>query len=296
MGLKAATETTTVGAIAVPRINHTPGIPHEILDEILDILAADLDWRDRGDLPRFLRSCSLVSKSWVSPCRRHLFRSITFDEEKMEKWLKTFPVPEKSPAYHVRELRLRLTAGDYHPGEFFGRVRWFTHLKTMAVSEEGAYNWLEIPSFVELPQSITSLAIEGHGVGPVQMRDLMAQLPNLEDLSLFGAVEEGGAPPPELGKVLKATFSGRLYLHASGIDGIVDMLLEVPTGLHFTKISILDERECRFLVVRLAETCRETLVELIYDDLTNGKSSPSPSSSLFQCRCGFADTSALHRR
>ena len=51
-----------------------PRIPQEIIDEILDHLAADSDLRS-------LRSCVLVSRSWVPSCRQHLFRAILFNSE-----------------------------------------------------------------------------------------------------------------------------------------------------------------------------------------------------------------------
>ena len=106
----------------------------------------------------------------------------------------------------------------------------------------------------------------------------MAQLPNLNNLVLSGAV----APADKsalvgIGAALKGRFGGELRLlgeHASG--GAVDMLLEIPTGLHFTEVRVRNTRECLLPTVRLAEACSETLVKLSYSISSHRKSAPSP--------------------
>ena len=78
-----------------------PRIPPEIVNEILGHL--DTDWKS-------LRSCSLVSKSWVPSCRRHIFHTTVIGLEGTARWLKRFPVPEESPARHVRDLHFTFEA------------------------------------------------------------------------------------------------------------------------------------------------------------------------------------------
>jgi len=68
-------------------------------DLAMDYLAIDSDFGS-------LQSCALVSKRWVPPCRRHLFHTIAFSSNDMTRWFKLFPLPEKSPAHYVRELRV----------------------------------------------------------------------------------------------------------------------------------------------------------------------------------------------
>ena len=75
----------------------TPRIPQDIIDEILDHLVTDSG-------ARYLRTCALVSKSWIPSCRRHLFRVGSFTAASLREWLKKFPVPEDSPAHYVRDI------------------------------------------------------------------------------------------------------------------------------------------------------------------------------------------------
>ena len=58
-----------------------PHLPPEILDYILGLL------RGRPGTPK---ECSLVSKSWVPPARKHLFAEIGFfSDEDPESWMET---------------------------------------------------------------------------------------------------------------------------------------------------------------------------------------------------------------
>ena len=113
----------------------------------------------------------------------------------------------------------------------------------------------------------------------------MAQLPNLNDLTLSGTVlaHESRGLSLELGAGLRGRFGGELEVR----DGhtvskeLVDMLLEVPTGLHFTKIYIHAELSDLPQVVRLAEACCKTLVDFSCLCSTYlGKSHPFQSPGL----------------
>lgn len=233
----------------------TPSIPHDVINEILDHLATD------PDSGHTLQSCSLVSKLWVESCRRYLFHTISFNLVDTIKWIEAFPVAEHSPARHVRELGLSL-GGDYHvPDEFFRCLQTFTNVRKVTMSTKFGKGWWWIPSFSTLPRSVTSLTIETEWSTLQEIRDVMAQLPNLNDLKLAGFIHPIGSG---MGSSLKANFGGRLQLHNLGRNypGVVNMLLEVPTGLHFTEIEIHGEDECLASTVMLAEACAGTLVRL----------------------------------
>ena len=122
--------TETASAVA-------PRIPQEIVDEILDHLAADSDHRS-------LSSCALVSKPWVPSCRRHLFHTILFTTKDMAKWLETFPVPEESPALYIRDLRVSTASGyDSSPEKFFEYTLWFRNVERVTLLGNGRW----IPTF-----------------------------------------------------------------------------------------------------------------------------------------------------
>ena len=264
------------GIIPIPRI------PHDIINEILNHLASDSD-------PRTLRACALVSGSWVQPCQRHLFHTAVFTPKSARKWLRTFPVQEESPAHHVRDIRLEIGWYIHIPEKFFECIPWFTHVDRMTFSGHGGgalvYSGLSPlwePSCWKLPRSVTSLTIHTRVVTLVQVRDIMAQLPNLDNLAVSGCLAEVNRRRlPGIGTVLKGRLGGRLMLHEASED-VVNMLLEIPSGPRFTEL----EFDCTYTrlpssAVQLAEACGKVLVKLSYTLGYHCKSYPFSYSGLF---------------
>ncbi|KAF9781851.1 hypothetical protein BJ322DRAFT_1078792 [Thelephora terrestris] len=240
----------------------TSGIPHDIVDEILDHLNPDSDFK------LSLLNCSLISKSWVVPCRQRLFHNIALNGGDMAGWLKSFPEPERSPAHFVRELTLSLGGRHSAPEEFFRHTPWFKNVKKLTVLGNQGLQPVWIPPFGRLPQSVTSLTINTDIATLLEIRDLMAQLPNLNDFALSGSIHGmDGDGLLGIGTVLKGEFGGQLRLlrlkrHAD--PEVMNMLLEVPTGLHFTEVYILTVYDCLPSTVRLAEACGKNLVKFTY--------------------------------
>ena len=246
-----------------------PKIPQDIIDEILDHLVTNPDFSIRS-----LQSCSLASKSWVPSCRRHLFHTIFFTSRHMTRWLETFPVPEESPAHHVRDLRFSVGGPISVLERFFEHMPWFTNVEGVALSRHNTFKPFWLPSFWRLPQSATSLTIRGDLIGVPQIQNIMAQLPNLNDLSLSGSLGlMDDRALVGIGKALRGKFGGLLRLEDGYVDGgVVDMLLEIPTRLHFTEMYIHGTNESLLSAVRLAEACAQTLVMLSYMVDSDGKS------------------------
>jgi len=241
-----------------------PRIPHDIINEVLDHLASESDFRS-------LRTCALVSKSWVQPCQRHIFYTVIFTPASAREWLKTFPVREESPAHHVREMRLEIAHDVHIPLEFFECMPWFTGVDRLSLSGLGhggvplghVFSPPLEPSFWKLPRSATSLTIGIGVITLVRVRDIMEQLPNLDNLELSASISDvGGGGFPGIGTVLKGRFGGRLMLRDAG-EGIVNMLLEIPSGLHFTELDIYcTVNPLPSSAVGLAEACCKTIVKL----------------------------------
>jgi len=236
-----------------------PKIPQDITDEISDLLAADSDFQS-------LQSCALLSKSWIQSCRRHLFRIAVFTSRNAARWFKTFPEPENSPAHHVRVLCVRIGGADCVPDRFFEYILWFTDVVKVYLLGHGSVGSSLRPSLWRLPQSITSLTIDTSVFALVQVWEIMAQLPNLDDLSLSGShspVRQGVLISPEIGMPLRGRFGGRLVLSSgwSG-KGVIGKLLEVPSGLRFTEVEISSTRSSLLSAVSLVEACSKTLVKL----------------------------------
>lgn len=244
-----------------------PRVPQEIVDEILDHLAADSD-------PISLRSCSLVSRSWAQTCRKHNFYTVVFASKDTSKWLRAFPVPETGPAHFVRDLHFLAWGGFETTDKFLDYIPWFTNVEKVYLSGYGRLNPLySILSLGTLPQSVTSLTINSDAITVTQIRDIMAQLPNLNDLSLSGTLLTRGRDTLlGIGTTLRGDFGGQLRLTKRQAHvNVVNMLLEVPTGVHFTEVHILSEYECLYPAVRLSEACGENLVRLTYSVGAFGK-------------------------
>ena len=99
----------------------------------------------------------------------------------------------------------------------------------------------QLPSFWRLPQSVTSLTVTANKVALPKTRDIVAQLPNLDGLSLLGphkAVAERALPG--IGVTLRGRFGGQLRLVGPGYagEGVMGIFLEVPTGSHFTEVQV----------------------------------------------------------
>ena len=176
-----------------------------------------------------------------------------------------FPVREESPAHYVRDLRLKMEVNSRIPDNFFECLPWFTDVDRMSLSGHGMVPLTE-PSSWKLPRSVTSLTIDSPLVTLVQVRDIMLQLPNLNDLAL---TPDSLAKPDERmlpgnRTALKGRFGGRLLLRGGCVgEDVVNMLLEIPSGLRFTELDIYCTQDpLPSSAVRLAEACRETLVKL----------------------------------
>ena len=264
---------------AKSKIATVPRIPQEIIDKILDHLSTC------ADSTLSLKSCALVSKPWVPSSRRHLFHNALFNPSDTVKWLKTFPVPEESPARHVRHLFFSIGKYDDVPEEFFEHIPWLTNVERVTLSGTRGLQQLQMPPFWRLPQSATSLTIIADTVTLAQVQDIMAQLPHLDDLSLCGSILAAGRRgSPGIGTVQRGRFGGRLRLiEGYATEDVMSMLLAIPTGLRFTEVQIRSTNECLLSTERLAEACRETLVRLSYTAAFYRKSDPFSRSNRFWC-------------
>ena len=125
---------------------------------------------------------------------------------------------------------------------------------------------LWMPPLWRLPQSVTSLTIGADLISLAQIQDIMAQLPNLDDLSLSGCILKlDMGVPIEIGTDLRGRFGGQLrLLEGYAADDAIHMLMNIPTGLHFTKVQIIGTFQHLFSIVRLVEACGKNLARLSY--------------------------------
>ena len=230
----------------------TPRLPQELLDEIMDQLAAD---------SISLRRCSTAARAFVPSCRRHLFSKVVFRSHNLPSWKTTFPDPSTSPAPYTREMHVHLAPdaptplAEYMP--YFSNVRDLTLIGGRCESHE----WTS--SMGRFPVSIRSLTMKFVSVTNVQVLGIMGQLPNLDDFSL--CIFKGNGFPDGVGEILKGRYGGKLELllmddlHA----GIVRSLLEAPEGLGFKSVGAFCNAEGDFPVYAdLVSACQDTLAHL----------------------------------
>lgn len=259
-----------------------PQLPQEICDLIIDLL---------HDKPDTLRQCCLVSSSWVSRTRKHLFARVEIVQEwDLLKWTKAFPDPANSPAHHARTLVVDAAFGE---GGERSWIHAFSCVERLIV--ECGYLGFDI-GYSLIPFSILAPSLKSLRVNSVigtphsQVFGLISSLPFLEDLALHGddtrlieQVSDGplAVNPPSTPPAL----TGTLDLSLESMERSLRLLLDLPGGLHFRKLTLGSWRsEEKFpLVAQLMAACSETLECLDIACKVDG----TPTSVFFFLSFGF---------
>ena len=209
----------------------SPSLPPEIFDLIVDHLY--YEWTA-------LRTCCLVSKSWVPRARRHLFAQISlWSRGSVQSWMEAFPDPSNSPAHHTRSIRLSALA------------------ITLMTSQE-VRPWLR--SF----QLVVTLSVRGYRMdgGFSEVIDLICSFPLLEDLFLWFSAPDNRVDNNWDTPSTSPKLNGTLLLKRGGSCLIIPRLLRLPGGLHFTQIQVscpVDDSES---IPDLVLKCSDTLESL----------------------------------
>jgi len=194
----------------------------------------------------------------------------------MDRWFNTFPVPKKSPAHHVRALHISTNVIDLLPVKFFEHAPWFTNMRKLSLSGGEYWPGSRLPSQAlwRLPESVTSLTFNASDGGTlVKIWEIVARLPNLDDLSLQGSfIQVNRDALLGIRTVPRGRFRGELVLRNVYDTGRGHMeLLEILTGSLFSKVEIECAREYIPAVIRLVEACSKTIVKLSLDVRYGGK-------------------------
>ena len=206
-----------------------PSLPPEILDLIVDNLHDQLVT---------LKACCLVSKSWVPRSRSHIFAHIELSLRFIRSWMKAFPDPSNTPIHHTRNLHLRIRNLGVLPIKVCARICSFRRIQELSVSNFG-WGELHSVSFVQLrglSPTLKSLHLSTSAGTPISdIVYLICSFPSLKDLSLHSVRESDtdvwAAPPTS------PNFTGFLLLKGEN-RFITRRLLELPDGLHFSKICV----------------------------------------------------------
>ena len=226
-------------------------LPPEILDLIVDHL---------HDEQAALKACCIVSKSWILRARKQLFARVEFrtSGSHMEHWKKAFPDPSNSPAHHTRSLSV------------YGNP-------VLTTTEAGADNWIRAFRNVvhlRLENLDPASLVPFHGLSPAvrglrlsyttpDVFGLVCSFPFLKHLALVALHPESDADRYNTPST-SPKLTGSLDLGMFGsARPVIRRLLDLPDGLHFSKITMLFVNDDVESATDLVSSCSDTLESLV---------------------------------
>jgi len=226
-------------------------LPPEIHDLIVDHL---------HDEPTTLKSCCVVSKSWVPRARKYFFARVEFRASKshIELWKKAFPDPSNSPAYHTRTLYIYgipvVAATDVGVDSWIRAFHNVVHLYLDHLDQASLIPFYGLsPTVRSLRLSYTTPEVFG----------LICSFPLLEHLALVASHTEDDADQWDA-PLTSPKLTGFLDLRMFGsARPVLRRLLDLPGGLHFSKISTLFISDATESVTDLVSRCSDTLEVLV---------------------------------
>ena len=225
----------------------SPSLPPEILDLIFDHL---------HDEPTTLRVCCLVSQSWIPRTRIRLFDRVEFllSESTIESWMRTFPDPSNSPAHYTRSLLLSNFKGITVALPW---IQSFNHIVELEVASWADNRHISLTRLCGLSPTLKYLRIS-HALAPLsEILEFICSFPLLEDLALCFLTFKGNADIWDA-PLTSPKFTGSLLLSSSDRK-FIRKLLDLPGGLHFSKITVSSSIGDCDLVNELVSTCSNTL-------------------------------------
>ena len=217
----------------------TPHLPAELLDHIVDLL------HDENDP---LKSCCLVSNSWIPRARKHLFARVSFHTvAHLQSWRETFRDPLASPAYYTKSLLINC------PYAFAGinteDCRWIStavefevDAREVNIDEPSAIPFVLFHGF---SPAVEVFAATFTSSSTSRILNLVYLFSLLKDLILVTyqptgddhrqpAVTQPSNPP---------AFTGTLGIFPeAGMEHIASQLLSLPNGLHFRELQLYRTR------------------------------------------------------
>ena len=221
-----------------------PRLPAELLDYIVDLLHNTRD---------ALKSCCLVSKSWIARARKHLFANIAFGPQgnvSVELWKVTFPEPSTSPACYTRSLVIKypmaVATADAGEGGWittFSQVEDFQFdFLTMTINPMSISYLVPFHGFSPILKSLSVMYTAFH---PSGLFNLIQSFPRLESLYLANEDSSRGGdgfdPQPDVIPLpTSPPFTGSLVLVLRpSMSPIVPRLLSPSYSLHFRKLHLV---------------------------------------------------------
>ena len=195
--------------------------------------------------------------------RKHIFARIEFPwKSRIELWKKTFSDPSNSPARYTRSLSIRkspvVTSVDTGVGgwtrTFSGIVRLYLDIRGF----NGGRKVSLIPLHGLSPTLKSLCLVYGHSASSSETFSFVCSFPLLEDLALVsrGGNEIDGWNIPSTSPKLTGCLD---LMMLSGTRPAVHRLLELPSGLRFSKIVVLCPNKDLELMTDLISKCSDIL-------------------------------------
>lgn len=267
-----------------------PRLEAELLDYIVDFL---------HDTEVALKSCSLVSESWIPRTRRHLFAEIKFESAcTLQSWTSMFPDPSTSPGYYAKTLSIGcpqdVIAADAEEGGWLQAFSRVVKLNVYDDVDDGSDlgSTVSLVPLYGLFPVLKSLDINVSSVAPSQVSGLIYSFPLLEDVLL--TAHEGMRDDDDFDKrptAVSPAFTGSLRLHTrKGFLAIAGRLFPPPGVLRFWDLSLRLNNERDFgLATEFVDRCSSTVETLRLDHTP--RSTWTYQADLWQELTAFADRS-----
>ena len=236
-----------------------PSLPAETLDSIIDLL---------HDAEDALKSCCLVSKSWVPRTRKYLFFHVALSSPaKLRSWKTTFPDPSISPARYTRSLFIKfprtIIPEDAEEG---GWIPTFSRVVRLAMGIDGIGAYESLVLFHGFSPVIRSLRLTSTSVAPSYTLNFIRSFPLLEDISVIAWFVDTNLTttddqPTSLQLSKPPALTGSLELSfVMGMDLIASRLLSLQNGPHFRQLNLVwSSDEDISSTAALVERCFHTL-------------------------------------
>ena len=256
-----------------------PYLPQEIKDHVIDLLHED---------DETLRSCALVSRSWLRQSRKHLFAEVRIGYHLLVKWCRNIAPGEDGLSSFARTLEVSHRS----PREFdvvMPHLGSFKRVESLMISD---YDCMDLDNEPYLPiapdkyyghfgESLRSLNMLYPSESLGALLPLIYLFPHLESLTIEGLMAAGDEhpAPPSPKSLTPNTFKGELHLRLlAGNDmHILSKLAKYP--LKYDHISIGgSSRELGVHFNNLISACSRTLKTLDISQKYTGRS-PSPRLS-----------------
>ena len=243
-----------------------PPLPLELQDYIVDLLH---DTRDA------LKSCCLVSKSWVPRTRKYLFARVSIHTPaRLQSWKDTFPDPSRSPASHAKYLIVEpqdVTTADGGEG---GWISTFSRVVHFRVDVRGdSRSPITLAPFHGFSSFVETLHITFPAIPLSHIFDLILSFPLLRSIAVitYGKSIESAEVFDDRSLALLRprplnlpAFTGILELSLGmGMGPIASRLLSLSGCLRFRKLRLVLHYQNDILLTKaLVESCSATLESL----------------------------------